>query len=263
MIATGHTIGTPLGCPVNAGKAPSTRHLATYRKTRRYHDNKMKSLTLIGTGIVLIAVAASLLPAETGAALVREYGPVETATAVLYLIAAVWLLTRSLREKPRWHLTAGLMVVLLLLRELDVHARFTTMGVLKSRYYLSPDVPAGEKAVVSVVMIVLLIVVLRFVWQNAPSFFRALRRRQAATLAVATAIGTAVVSKTLDSLSGPIRFVLRPLYHDSKTYLRIYEEIFELAIPLFILLALLFSTASRRGSTTVVTRPGQPTDQVD
>ncbi|MCB2214926.1 hypothetical protein [Desulfofustis glycolicus] len=215
----------------------------------RHFDNYLKLLVLIGIGIFLVAVAASLLPAETGAALVRENGSVESATAVLYLIAAFWLLARSFRDNPRWHLTAGLMVVLLLLRELDAHARFTTMGVLKSRYYLSPDVPAGEKAVVSVVMILLLIVVLRFVWRAAPSFFRAVRHRQAPSVAIAAAIGTAVVSKTLDSFSGPIRHVLRPLYHDSKTYLRVYEEIFELAIPLFILLALLFSTASRRDST--------------
>ncbi|MEE4312915.1 MAG: hypothetical protein V2J11_00350 [Desulfofustis sp.] len=214
-----------------------------------HFDNSLKLLVLIGIGIFLVAVAASLLPAETGAALVRENGPVESATAVLYLIATVWLLARSFRDNPRWNLTAALMVALLLLRELDAHSRFTTMGVLKSRYYLSPDVPAGEKVVVSALMILILIVGLRFVWQSAPSFFRAVRRRQAAALAIAAAVGTAVVSKTLDSFSGPIRHVLRPLYHDSKTYLRVYEEIFELAIPLFILLALLFFTASRRDST--------------
>ena len=198
-------------------------------------------LWLTGIGMFLAAVAASLLPAETGAALVREHGPVEMATALLYLPTILWLILRSFRDYPQWHLTAGSMVTLLLLRELDAHARFTTMGVLKSRYYLSPDVPAGEKAVVSALMILILIVGLRFVWRSAPSFFRALRRRHAPALAVAAAIGTAVVSKTLDSLSGPVRFLLKPLYHDSKTYLRVYEEIFELAIPLFILLALLFT----------------------
>lgn len=209
-----------------------------------------KLLWLTGIGMFSVAIAASLLPAETGVALVREGGPVETATAALYLIAAIWLLARSFRDRPRWHLTAGLMVVLLLLRELDMHARFTTMGVLKSRYYLSPDVPGDEKAVVSVVMIIILVIVLRFGWRNAPSFFRRLRSRHAPALAVAAALGTAVLSKTLDSLSGPIRQVLRPLYHDSKTYLRVYEEIFELAIPLFILLALLYSAAPRKDPAT-------------
>jgi hypothetical protein len=225
----------------------------------RHFGIYMKLLLLIGTGIFLVAVAASLLPAETGAALVREHGPVETVTALLYLIAAVWLLARSFRDNPHWHLTAGLMVVLLLLRELDAHTRFTTMGVLKSRYYLCPDIPTGEKTVVSVVMILLLIVVLRFVWRTAPSFFHALRHRQAPSLAIAAAIGTAVISKALDSLSGPIRYLLKPLYHDSKTYLRVYEEIFELAIPLFILLALIFSTTSRgdwtKGSGADASRP--------
>lgn len=198
--------------------------------------------------IFLAAVAASLLPAETGTALVRESGPVETATTLLYLPCILWLIVRGFRANPRWHLTAGSMVILLLLRELDVHARFTTMGVLKSRYYLSPDIPTDEKAVVSALMILILTVGLWFVWHSAPPLFRALRRRHAPALAVAAAIGTAVVSKTLDSLSGPIRFLLEPLYHDSKTYLRVYEEIFELAIPLFILLALLFSVNPRKNS---------------
>jgi hypothetical protein len=205
-------------------------------------------LWLTGIAMFLAAVAASLLPAETGAALVREHGPVEMATALLYLPSILWLILRSFRDNPQWHLTAGSVVTLLLLRELDFNARFTTMGVLKSRYYLSPDVPAGEKTVVSALMILLLIVGLRFAWQSAPSFFRALRRRHAPALAVAAAIGTAVVSKTLDSLSGPIRFLLKPMYHDSKTYLRVYEEIFELAIPLFILLALLFSLRDQKKS---------------
>lgn len=221
---------------------------------------KHNILWLTGIAIFLAAVAASLLPAETGVALVRENGPVETATAGLYLLALLWLVLRSFRDRPRWHLTAGSMVALLLLRELDVHARFTTMGVLKSRYYLSPDVPAGEKTVVSALMILILIVGLRFVWRSAPSFFRALRRRHAPALAVAAAVGTAVVSKTLDSLSGPVRSLLKPLYHDSKTYLRVYEEIFELAIPLFILLALLFTLRGpKKSSGQTASDPSQPT----
>jgi hypothetical protein len=208
-------------------------------------DNATKTLWLSGIGVILLAVAVSFLPADTGAALVREHGPVETATVFLYLPAALWLVYRSLREKRSWNLTAAGLVVLLLLRELDFHARFTTMGVLKSRYYISPEVPAGEKAVVSVLMIVILVVTLRFVWQNTPLFLHHLRNRNAAALAVAAAIGMALVSKMLDSLSRPIRQLLVPIYHGSTTYLRVYEEIFELAIALFILLALWFTTASR------------------
>ncbi|MBE0583731.1 MAG: hypothetical protein IH612_08175 [Desulfofustis sp.] len=213
---------------------------------KQYHATK--TLLLSGIGSALLAVAVSLLPAETGAALVREHGPVESATAFFYLLAALWLVYRSFQEQRGWNLTAAGLVVLLLLRELDFHARFTTMGVLKSRYYLSPDVPAGEKTVVSVLMILILVVAGRFVWRNLPLFIHGLRHRQAAPLAVAAAIGMAVISKMLDSLSRPIRHLLEPLYHGSKTYLRVYEEVFEMTIPLFILLAISFAVTNRRQS---------------
>ncbi len=192
--------------------------------------------------ILLLAVGISLLPQEAGTAVIREGGVVETLTVILYLGAIIWLVQRGrLHHQRRWHLSAGFLLLLLALRELDFQARFTTMGVLKSRYYLSPDVPGLEKAIVSLVMITILIIVAHFLYRNTVPFFRALLRGNPAATAIAFACGAAVLSKLLDSFSRPLRQLVGPLYAGSTTYLRVYEEIFELGIPLFILLAIWYA----------------------
>lgn len=220
-----------------------------------HNDKKNKTTTqwltgfgaiwLTGFGAILLAVGLSLLPSATGAAVVREHGVVETTTVLFYLAGVFWLIRRGLQQNLSWNLTAGTLVALLALRELDFHARFTTMGVLKSRYYISPDVPADEKLLVSLLMILILILALRFLWQNAVPLLQGLRSGRRPAVAVALAIGFAVLSKTLDSYSRPIRRLLEPLYGSSTTYLRVYEEVLELAIPVFILLAISYADDAR------------------
>lgn len=56
-------------------------------------------------------------------------------------------------------------------REFDLHKRFTTMGVSKIKFYLSPDVSATEKITVVIVLLVCLIPVLLFLKRNLPLLF--------------------------------------------------------------------------------------------
>ncbi|BDD86235.1 hypothetical protein [Desulfofustis limnaeus] len=202
-------------------------------------------LWLAGALVLLAAAVMSFLPGEQGPALVRENGPVETLTVGLYVVACSLLLIRGLKSARAWHLTASFVVLLLAARELDLHARFTTMGILKSRYYLSPEVPGDEKAIVIVLMLAIAAITAPFLWRSIPAFLRSLRLGAIPAVAVALAFGCGVVSKLLDSFSSEIRALLTPLYGDSRTYLRVYEETLELAIPLYILLALWFSRAAQ------------------
>lgn len=203
-------------------------------------------LWLTGILVLLAAAVMSFLPGEQGPALVRENGPVETLTVGLYAVACCLLLARSFRSARAWHLAASFVVLLLAARELDLHARFTTMGILKSRYYLSPEVPGDEKAVVIALMLGIAVITTLFLWRSVPTFLRSLRLGTVPAVAVALAVGCGVVSKLLDSFSSEIRSLLTPLYGDSKTYLRVYEETLELAIPLYILLALWFSRSAKK-----------------
>ena len=195
--------------------------------------------------VVLLIAGMSLMPSELAASLVREHGPVEAATAALFLVGAGWLLLLSIRWNNRDTLSAALIVLLLGLRELDFHARFTTMGVFKSRYYLSPEVPAGEKLIVSAIMVCLLVVVIRFLLRQYRPFIDALKegREKAAVLALAIAAG--ILAKAMDSMSAPLRKVVGVIHSDPRTCLRVAEETVELAIPMLICLSIYYYLAAR------------------
>lgn len=136
------------------------------------------------------------------------------------------------------------MVLLLALRELDFHAKFTTMGVLKTRYYLSPEVPAPEKTLVSIIMIALLFVMYRFIRINFQNFLKGLKDREASAVNVALALLFAAGSKALDSNSASLHW-FAALYHENPARsMQITEEVIELAVPLFILFGVYHLTKS-------------------
>lgn len=207
--------------------------------------------TIPGVRVITVAVAVliavmSLLPSELAASLVKEHGPVEAATAAGFFIGAGWLLIRSIGKKSGDAFSASLIILLLGLRELDFHARFTTMGVFKTRYYISPEVPAGEKMVVTVIMIGLIILVWRFLLRHSKPFFSSLREGEKGAVVLALAIGSGILAKTMDSMSGPLRKAVGVFHSDPRTCLRVAEETIELAIPMFICLAVYYYIAARK-----------------
>ena len=134
------------------------------------------------------------------------------------------------------------MVALLGLRELDFHSRFTSMGIMKTEYYISPKVPGTEKAIVSALVLIILCIAIHFVWTRWTSFLTALKAGDTAAVNVALAIGFCIITKTIDNNSTFIRktvafFFTEPRY----SFTRVVEETMELAIPLFILLAIYHS----------------------
>lgn len=133
------------------------------------------------------------------------------------------------------------MVALLGLRELDYHTQFTTMGIMKTEYYISPKVPGTEKAIVAILVLIILCIAVHLVWIRWRSFLTALKAGDIAAVNLAMAIGFCVITKTLDNNSTSIRKVVVLFHNDPRTCLRIVEETMELAIPLFILLAIYHS----------------------
>ena len=181
------------------------------------------------------------MPSTLAATLVQEHQAVEVLTVVGYLVAACWLIVTALVKSERWLFSACFMVALLGLRELDLHSRFTTMGMMKTRYYISPEVPGTEKAIVSILVLIILCIVIHFVWTRWKSFLTALKAGDIAAVNLAMAIGFCIISKTLDNNSTSIRKVVALFHNDPRTWLRVVEETMELAIPLFILLAIYHS----------------------
>lgn len=196
--------------------------------------------------VLILAVAINMMPDELALDMVIENGPVELLTAVGYFCAAFWLILLPLFQPERKTASSGVMVLLLGLRELDFHSKFTTMGVLKSRYYLSPEVPVVEKTIVSVLMIALLIVAIRFLQLNYRKFLEGIKAREATAINAGLAIAIAVASKIMDSNSASMHWIAA-LYHDNPALsMQINEEVIELAVPLFFLLAVFHLTKNRK-----------------
>ena len=191
--------------------------------------------------VLILIVGINMMPSELAATLVQEHEPVEALTAVGYLVAVCWLIITALVKSVRWLFSASFMVALLGLRELDYHSQFTTMGIMKTGYYISPKVPATEKAIVSALVLIILCIAFHFVWTRWKSFLTALKAGDIAAVNLAMAIGFGIVTKTLDNNSTSIRKVVALFHNDPRTSLRVVEETMELAIPLFILLAIYHS----------------------
>lgn len=135
----------------------------------------------------------------------------------------------------------------LALRELDFHDRFTTMGIFKTRFYISDKVPVLEKCIVTVIVLVLLVALIRYVAACYRSYLSTLLQRKTSAICVALAVIFGVVAKTFDSLSSEINNFLGPLLHmDLVMLARMSEETLELGIPLFILLAIVNGLAEQQ-----------------
>ena len=193
-----------------------------------------------------LTVGINLLPPDLTLLMVVENGPVEMLSAVGLLAAAFWLFCRVGRDASDQPISAGILVLLLGLRELGFHARFTTMGVFKTKYYISQAVPASEKAIVSLIMICVLIIAIRYLTHNFGRFILALRLRQPAALAIMAAIGYGLLGKGLDSFSTPLEPIIALFTSEPKLFLRSAEECIELGTPICILLAVYYTSGLYR-----------------
>lgn len=94
-----------------------------------------------------LGVAFFLMPRETSIALLTESGPVENAQALLYVIGAVVSWAFAARGIWKNGLLGGMILAVFALRELDIQTTFTSMSVMKTRFFISPEVPVEAKLI--------------------------------------------------------------------------------------------------------------------
>jgi hypothetical protein len=166
--------------------------------------------------------------------LISEGGIIESLSALGYFVCVAYMLYRgSIDFAKRYHYLI-MLVTLFGMRELDFDKRFTTMGILKSRFYTSDLVPLGEKLIGVVVVLLLLYVVFRIIKDHAPSFATGVKNRVSWHLGALSVIGALVFSKSIDGLGrklGDVGITVDPLI---ATYFGVIEEILELGIPVLI-----------------------------
>jgi len=204
---------------------------------------KTRENTLFAAGVltlyVLMVFGIYLMPEELASELVRENGAVENLSAGGYFFFCLILLYLNLTGTVKTGLAPGFFVLLLGLRELDFHERFTTMGMFKIKFFLSPEVPWPEKMVVTLLIIGLLTYGVVYVRQFLPVFKKALLDARPWAVSVVCGAACALISKlVLDGNSGMIAAIL-PMLDNPKILSGIMEECLELFMPVFFIMALI------------------------
>jgi hypothetical protein len=121
-------------------------------------------------------------------------------------------------------------------RELDFDKAFTTIGILKSRFFVSPDVPAAEKLAGLIVVTILLWSVYMILSRHFAGFLSGLRQKTPEAVGVAIVFFLLAFSKSIDGLPRKLQPLGIDVAPEIGSFLGALEEVLELGIPIYIAL---------------------------
>jgi len=162
--------------------------------------------------------------------LLVEGGPVETASAWLYFVAAGYLLLKSRRYSWSTGPAGAVILSACGFRKLDFQYRLTSGYVLGTRYYLAGTAPGWELLIVVSVLAGLAVVTMRFVWLNWSGFVEGFRQSRRSAIAVAAALGLMFLATFLDLAQSYLRRNY-PASTDAGFSMWFLEETLELIVP--------------------------------
>ncbi len=219
-------------------------------------------LTILGLllAIVVLSVIVSHQDLETQRAILSEQGIIERLSAAGYVLAAVLLGARIVRmQQPRrW----PLVIVLLAMagRELDMDKLPFTKGLLKSRQYIGPDVPMGEKLISAALLIGLLLVVFLCLRRYGRAFLGGLMKGSAPAWYVVTGVFLIVATKSIDGIGRKLAPLGITVAQETERTLSNYEEIGELGIVIAFILAIVSIPRPRAKPVTVAAQSHSKTE---
>ena len=194
---------------------------------------------------VILSISLSLLTAVIvyfgpveAKFILGEAGPIERASAMGYFLCAGYMLLGGGREFIKKYNYIFVLVVLFGFRELDFDKRFTTMGILKSRFYLSSEVSALEKFVGLIVIALLLWAVIKIVRNHLASTIANLIEFNERAVGVVMIFVLLAVSKRIDGIARK----LKPFGIETSQQISFLassvEEVMELGIPILMIVVL-------------------------
>lgn len=169
---------------------------------------------------------------------IKEGGIIETLSVVGYFLCVVFILLKGGLSYIKKYNYFFILIILFGLRELDFDKRFTTMGIFKSKFYVSSNVPMTEKFIGLLVIMVLLYIILSIVKNHSKDFFNKIKQRSPVHLGALITFLTIVFAKSIDGIARKLGYL--NIFMDEQTAERFeaVEEVLELGIPLLILATL-------------------------
>lgn len=201
-------------------------------------------LTIIGfvaTGMLILSLFLLSLLLEGSARdfLIEEGGLIESASAFGHLLCvAIILYKGGLSYLKQYHYVV-LLIVFFMLRELDFNAKFTTMGIFKTRFYISNSVLLVEKIVGAMVILLLLYLIFKMVHRHSREFLLGLKNYSVVSIGIFMAIVLIVVSKSLDGLCRKFKEFDVEISKQINMHLTALEEILELGLPIILILTVI------------------------
>lgn len=188
------------------------------------------------TGVMVLVLFLSTLFLEADArnAFIKEGGPVELITVFCYFLCAVSILYEGkINYLRRYGYFFGL-VIFFMLREMDFDKKFTTMGILKSKFYISTSVPLIEKIIGGMVVILFFYILFMICFRHYKIFFIGLKKYSVVSIGALLVIVSLFVSKSLDGLQTKLARMGIDVSNTVSLNATSAEEIIELSIPIFL-----------------------------
>ena len=184
-----------------------------------------------------LIVTLLVLDSNIRTALVEENGPIELLTAICYFVCLIPLFRHKVADQKSRFLIA-FVILGLGLRELDFHARFTTMEMTKIKFYVSPNVPIFEKMIGVAIIIVLFYCVMYLSKKHFLDYFTALMHMEPYAIGLFFSFLFITISLGLDGFERKAANLGYTFTRDVSVITTVVEEVAELGIPVMIMIAI-------------------------
>lgn len=216
-----------------------------YNRASMTDRQTIKGFALTSGALLLLLIISLFLEENNRDIFLKEGGVVESVSALGYLLCAAFIVYKGKLIYLKRYYYLFLLIIFFMLRELDFDKRFTTMGILKSKFFISNDVPWVEKIVGAMVIALLLFIVFSILYRHSKDFYYGLKKHSVISfgaLIVAILLG---VSKSLDGTARKLNQFGVEIGEKTSMHVSALEEILELGIPIILLLT--FSAYFERG----------------
>lgn len=193
----------------------------------------------LGAGVLLVLIVGGVLvlPDEVSKSLLSESGPIEIIAAVSYLLVLAYVFKKfTVAYVVKYHYFL-MILFMFTLRELDFDKRFTELGILKSKFLVSDQVPILQKVVGGLVLLVLIYAVGRTLYHHFMPLLKGVFKPEAYMIGIYLGIGCIVVSKTLDGLERKLKGVGFEISNRFTQHASHIEEVLEMFIAVFFFIA--------------------------
>jgi hypothetical protein len=210
------------------------------RKERAMRIQKETTILVALASGFLAGMIATTLAMEDAArdVFVEEGGIVETMSAAGYVVCALVFLFQGRMAGLKRYPYVFLAFLILFMRELDFHTRFTTMSVTKTKFFVSGEVSALERTVGIIAIAMLAYVVIMLLVRHAKPWVIGLWKRSPTSWASLFAFSLMAASKALDGIGRKLQGFGISTTETTEIVTEVTEEILELGIPMALLIAL-------------------------